>query len=141
MTRAEIENRIASLKTAISKNRSKIKDLEKKMKNLESSSGTVSNLIGKIESKVEDNVRTIRKKVDRLNSNSQFRVNYLAAAKKILYGSSTENSVGILREASTETKNKYSDLENELKKIKKKIRTDEQEIATLKAQLEAGNNG
>ncbi len=144
MTRAEIENRIAVLNKAIKKNKSKKSDVEKKMKELESSSSIISNLIGKIESKVEDNVKVIQNKVNRLSSNSQFRTNYLAAAKAIMYGSDTDNSIGTLREASTGTKNKYAELEDDLKKIKNKIRTDEQEMKTLKAQLaqaEAQNNG
>lgn len=131
----EIEVEISRLQKQLKDYKSKKKQAENEMKELEDIIAKIKAKAREIEEGLQETVKNIEKKLERINKRSRFRTRYLSNAKNMLLNSDSSTALQGTRDAERKATNKYWSLDDQISGYKTKIFTLENKINELKQQL------
>lgn len=135
MLKSEMESEISRLQKLLQDYRSKKKNSEEEQRELNTIISKIRQKTEEIDGGLQETIRTIVGRLDKLNPKSKFKITYLEKAKGFLQNSSASSAVESTREAERIAKKKYLELDDTISGYNRKIFDTEQEIETLKSQL------
>ena len=135
MLKAEIEREIRRMQKQLQDCRSKKKKAESEQRELNIIISKIRQKTEEIEGGLQETLRTIEKRLGKLNPKSKFKVKYLEKAKGFLQNSSSSSAVENSRDAERKAKKKYLELDDTISSYNSKIRSLEQDIEKLNNQL------
>ena len=131
----EIEAEISRLQKQLKDYKSKKKNAENEMDELEDIIAKIRAKAREIEEGLQETVNNIEKKLKRINQNSKFRSRYLGKAKNMLLNSDSSTALQGTRDAERKATNKYWALDDKISGYRTKISSLESQINALKQQL------
>lgn len=135
MLKTEIQEEINKLQKQLKNYQTKKEQAENEQKELDDIIINIRRKSQEIEEGLQETLKNIQRKIDKINRRSKFKVTYLENAKQFLQNTDALSALECTHEAERKAKIKFLDLDDLINDYSKKIIKIEKEISALKHQL------